>query len=194
MATLEQIKELRDETGAGIVDVKKALEEANDDKVKAVELLRKRGGDKAIKKSDRVALEGIVGTYVHGNKKIAAMVSVMCETDFVARNEDFVVFATDVAMHITASNPTCIFPEDVDSDIIESEKKIWTEQLSKEGKSVEMIEKILIGKEKKFREEQALMTQSFVKNPDITVMELLNEVMIKLGEKIEFKEFKRFAL
>ncbi len=194
MATLEQIKELRDETGAGIVDVKKALEEANDDKVKAVELLRKRGGDKAIKKSERVALEGIVGTYVHGNKKIAAMVSVMCETDFVARNEDFVVFATDVAMHITASNPTCIFPEDVDSDIIESEKKIWTEQLSKEGKSVEMIEKILIGKEKKFREEQALMTQSFVKNPDITVMELLNEVMIKLGEKIEFKEFKRFAL
>lgn len=194
MATLEQIKELRDETGAGIIDVKKALEEANDDKVKAIELLRKRGGDKAIKKSDRIALEGIIGTYVHGNKKIATMISVMCETDFVARNEDFIAFVTDVAMHITAANPTCIFPEDVDDDIIESEKRIWIDQLTKEGKSEEMIEKILIGKEKKFREEKALMTQSFIKNSDITVMELLNETVVKLGEKIEFKEFKRFSL
>ncbi len=194
MATLEQIKELRDETGAGIIDVKKALEEANGDKDKAIELLRKRGGDKAVKKSDRIASEGIVGAYVHGNKKIAAMITVMCETDFVARNESFVDFATDIAMHITALNPSCIFPEEVDNDIIESEKKIWTEQLLAEGKPEEMIEKILIGKEKKFREERALMTQSFVKNPDITITELLNETIVKLGEKIEFGEFKRFAL
>ncbi len=194
MATLEQIKQLRDETGAGIVDVKKALEEANGDREKAIELLRKRGGDKAVKKSDRVALEGIIGTYVHGNRKIAAMVTVMCETDFVAKNEDFINFATDIAMHITASNPVCILPEDLDAEVVEKEKKIWTEQLEKEGKPAEMIEKILVGKEKKFREERALMTQPFVKNPDITITELLNENIVKLGEKIEFGEFKRFAL
>ena len=194
MITLKQIKHLREQSGAGIADVKKALEESNGDEEKAIELLRKRGGDKAVKKSDRIAKEGTIGSYIHGNRKLAAMVVVMCETDFVARNEEFIDFANDIAMHITASDVLCLKPEDVPSDIIDREKKIWTEQLKNEGKSEDMIEKILIGKENKFRNDNALLTQAFVKNPDVKISDLLNEVIVKLGEKIEIDSFSKFSL
>ncbi len=194
MSTLEQIKALREQTGAGIVDVKKALTESKGDEAKAIELLRKRGGDKAMKKSDRSASEGVIGTYVHSNLKLGAMVKLMCETDFVARNEDFQALAKDIAMHITAGAPSCLLPEDVDQALINSEKEIWTEQLKTEGKKAEMIEKILEGKEKKFREESALMTQAFVKDPEKTIKDLLNESVVKIGEKIEIGDFERFAL
>ncbi len=194
MSSLTQIKALRDKTGAGIVDVKKALDEAQGDEKKAIELLRKRGSDKAMKKSDRTAAEGIIGTYVHTDQKSAAMVVLKCETDFVARNEDFQALARDIAMHITAMMPTCIAPEDVSDDVVAKEKDIWRAQLSKEGKPEEIMDKIMEGKEQKFRQEQALLTQAFVKDPEKTIKDLIDEAVIKIGEKIEIGAFQRFAL
>lgn len=193
MSALEQIKKLREQTGAGIVDVKKALEEAGGDEEKAIEILRKSGKDKALKKADRDASEGIIGTYVHSNQKIGAMVKVLCETDFVARNEDFQAFASDIAMHITAADPQCLRPEDVDAELIAKEREIWTEQLKGEGKPEEIMEKIMEGKEAKLRSEVALLSQSFVKDPEKTVEDLLNEAIGKIGEKIEIGEFARFS-
>lgn len=193
MTTLEQIKKLREQTGAGIVDVKKALEESNGDEAKAIEILRKKGQSKAIKKADRDAREGIVGCYVHSNAKMGAMVKILCETDFVARNEDFISFANDIAMHITASAPQCVRPEDVNADYVAQERGIWEEQLKNEGKPADMIEKILQGKEKKLRSEVALLSQPFVKDPEKTVEDLLNELVGKIGEKIEIGEFARFS-
>ena len=193
MSDLEQIKKLREQTGAGIMEVKKALEESNGDQNRAIEILRKSGQAKAAKKADRDASEGVIGTYVHSNKKMGAMVKVLCETDFVAMNEDFQQFAADIAMHITASDPQCLRPEDVDTELVAKEKEIWIEQLKNEGKSDDIMEKIIEGKEKKFREEIALLTQPFVKNPDQTVEDLLNEIIVKIGEKIEIGEFARFS-
>ena len=193
MSTLDQIKKIREQTGAGIIDVKKALDEANGDETKTIELLRKSGQAKALKKSERDAREGIVSTYVHSNQKMGAMVKILCETDFVARNEDFQKFASDIAMHITASAPQCLRPEDVDSVLVAKEREIWTEQLKNEGKPAEIMEKIMAGKEQKFRNELALLTQAFVKEPDKTVEDYLNEHITKIGEKIEIGEFARFA-
>ncbi len=193
MSGLEQIKKLREITGAGIVEVKKALEENNGDEQKAIETLRKSGQVKALKKADRDASEGIIGMYVHSNQKIAAMVKVLCETDFVARNEDFQKFAGDIAMHITATDPKCVRPEDVDADFIAKEKEIWTEQLKAEGKPEEIMEKIMKGKEQKLRAESALLSQPFVKDPEKTVEDLMNELVAKIGEKIEIGEFARFS-
>jgi elongation factor Ts len=191
---LEQIKNLREKTGAGMVDIKKALEEAGGDEEKAIGILRKRGKDKALKKSGRVAKEGVIAVYVHSNKKIGAMVKVFCETDFVARNSEFQDMAKDIAMHIAAIDPKFLKPEDVLTEIVNKEKDIWTEQLKSEGKPKGMMEEILAGKEKKFREESALLTQSFVKSPDITVGELIAEKIGKIGENIQVGEFVRYEL
>ncbi len=193
MSTLEQIKKIREQTGAGIIDVKKALDEAKGDETKAIEILRKNGQSKALKKADRDAREGVIGMYVHSNQKMGAMVKVLCETDFVARNEDFQKFASDIAMHITASAPQCLRPESVDDAFVAKEREIWTEQLKNEGKPAEIMDKIMAGKEQKLRNELALLTQSFVKEPDKTVEEYLNEHIAKIGEKIEIGEFARFA-
>jgi len=193
MSTLEQIKKLREMTGAGIVEVKKALDESKGDEEKAIEALRKSGQSKALKKADRCASEGIIGMYVHSNQKIAAMVKVLCETDFVARNEDFQAFAGDIAMHITATDPQCIRPQDVDADFVAKEREIWTEQLKSEGKPEDIIKKILEGKEQKLRAQSALLSQPFVKDPDKTVEDLMNELVVKIGEKIEIGEFARFS-
>lgn len=193
MSTLEQIKSLRELTGTGVVDVKKALDEAKGDEKKAIDILRKKGQSKAVKKADRTALEGVIGYYIHSNRKIGAMVKVMCETDFVARNDDFVAFANDIAMHITASAPVCVRPEDVDAASVAAERAIWQEQLVNEGKPADMIEKIMEGKEKKFRAESALLSQPFVKDPEKTVEDLLNELVGRIGEKIDIGEFARFS-
>jgi elongation factor Ts len=193
MSTLEQIKKLREQTGAGVVDVKKALDEANGDEDKAIDILRKSGQAKALKKADRDASEGIIGSYIHSNFKIGAMVKVLCETDFVARNEDFRVFANDIAMHITASAPLCVRPEEVDADFVAKERSVWEEQLKNEGKPADIMEKIMVGKEQKLRAEHALLSQPFVKDPDKTVEDLLNELVAKIGEKIEIGEFARFS-
>ena len=194
MSTLEQIKNLRERTGAGIVEVKKALDEASGDAEKAIEILRKRGQEKAGKKSDRVAGEGTVAAYIHSNGRVGAMVKLLCETDFVGRNEDFKSLAQDIAMHVTASNPKYLKPEEVPVEIVEKEREIWTAQLAQENKPENIMKNILEGKEKKFREENALLTQPFVKNPDITISELLTENISKIGENIQVGGFSRFEI
>lgn len=192
--SLEQIKKIRETTGAGMVDVKKALDEAAGDEAKAIEILRKNGQAKALKKNDREAKEGIIGSYVHSNNKVSAMVKLYCETDFVARNEEFKELAKDIAMHISAMNPKFLSPENVSEEMIKKEKEIWIEQLKNEGKSQEIMDKIMEGKEKKFKEEISLLTQSFVKNPDLTIEQLITEKIGKIGEKIQVGEFSRFEL
>lgn len=194
MSTIEKIKALREKTGAGIVDVKKAFDEALGDEVKAIEILRKRGQDKALKKSDRVAHEGIIISYVHSNDRVGALVQLLCETDFVARNEEFRELGRDIAMHIVALAPQYIRPEEVPDDLIAKERDIWSEQLAGEGKAGAMLEKILLGKEEKFRRDNALLTQAFVKDPSKTVGELIAEKVHKIGENIQVGNFVRYEV
>jgi len=191
---LELVKKIRERTGAGMVAIKAALDEAGGDEEKAIEILRKLGQSKAAKKADRVAREGVVISYVHSNKRVGSLVKLLCETDFVARTDEFQELAKDIAMHVTAMNPKFIKPEDVPKDMIEKEKEIWQAQLAAEKKPAEMMEKILAGKEKKFREESALLTQAFVKNPEITVGELIIEKIGKIGENIQVGEIVRVEL
>jgi elongation factor Ts len=191
---LDKIKKLRDKTGAGIVEIKKALEEAAGDEANAIEILRKKGQEKAMKKSERSTQEGLVVSYIHSNGKVGAIVKLFCETDFVSRNDEFRALASDIAMHITAMDPKYLKPEDVSDLVLEKEREIWTAQLEGEGKPAEIMSKILEGKEKKFREEAALLTQAFVKNPDQTVRELLGEKIAKIGENIQIGEFFRLEL
>jgi len=190
---MELVKKIRERTGAGMVAIKKAVDEAGGDEEKAIEILRKQGDSKAAKKADRVTKEGVVVSYVHSNK-VGALVKLLCETDFVARNEEFVALAKDIAMHIAAMSPKFIKPEDMPMEIVEKEKEIWRALLEQEKKPAEMMEKIMVGKEKKFREESALLTQSFVKNPEITVKELIVAAIGKMGEKIEVGEISRIEL
>jgi elongation factor Ts len=192
--SLDKIKKLREITGAGIVDVKKAFEDADGDEARAIEFLRKRGQEKAGKKAGRSAGEGVVMSYVHSNRKVGAMVKLLCETDFVARNAEFQELAQDIAMHITAMNPQYVRPEDVPAEIIEKEKEIWMAQLAAEKKPENIMVKIIEGKEKKFREELALLTQPFVKNPDVTIEGLISEKIGKIGENIQVGEFSRIEL
>lgn len=191
---LDQIKTLRERTGAGVVDVKKALTEAGGDEQKAIEILRARGHAKAVKKADREAKEGVVASYIHSNKKIGVLVQLLCETDFVARNDEFKELASDIAMHIAAMNPQFTRPEDVSEDLIKKEKKIWKEQLAREKKPENILGKIIEGKEKKFREEISLLAQPFVKNPDIAVGDLIAEKVGKIGENIQVGKFIRYEL
>lgn len=191
---LNKIKQLREMTGVGMVEVKKALEEAGGDETKAIEIIRKSGQAKAVKKAGRSAKEGVVASYVHSNRKVGAMVKLLCETDFVARNVEFQALAQDIAMHVTAMQPQYVKPEDVPMELIEKEKEIWVEQLKREGKPEAMLAKILEGKEKKFREEISLLTQPFVKNQEQTIGELIGEKIGKIGENIQVGEFYRLEL
>lgn len=192
--SLEKIKTIREKTGAGMVDIKKALEQAGGNEEKAIELLRKSGQAKALKKSERTAKEGVVASYIHSNSRVGVMIKLLCETDFVARNSDFQELAKDICMHIAGMNPKFLKPEDVSSEIVEKEKEIWKEQLKNEGKPEAMFEKIMSGKEKKLREEMSLLSQPFVKNPDITVGELIGEKVGVIGENIQVGEFVRYEL
>lgn len=191
---LELIKKIREKTGAGMINVKNALDEAGGDEEKALEILKKQGHAKALKKAEREVKEGIVISYIHSNNKVGSLLKIYCETDFVGRNEEFQTLAKDIAMHIVAMNPRCIKPEDVSEDVVAKEAEIWKAQLAQEGKSAEMLEKIMIGKEKKFREEMALLTQAYVKDPSMTVGDLLAEKIAKIGENIQIGEFVRFEL
>jgi elongation factor Ts len=193
MSQMENIKNLREQTGAGVVEVKKALDEASGDMEKAREILRKKGQDKALKKGDRETHEGVVMAYVHSNR-VGALVKLYCETDFVARNAEFQELAKDIAMHITAAAPSCLRPEDLDPHYIAKERSLWEEQLQAEGKTAEMREKIMAGKEAKLRQENALLTQAFVKNPDITIEALLTEKIHKMGENIQIGDFVRYEM
>jgi elongation factor Ts len=191
---MEQVKALREKTGAGIVEVKKALEEADGNEEAAVKILRERGATKAVKKSDREAKEGIVAIYLHSNSRVAAMVKLLCETDFVARNEDFKALGKDIAMHVAAMSPLVVRPEDIPEESVVKEREIWMKQLEQEKKPAAIAEKILAGKEKKFREEGALLSQAFVKNPELTVGDVITEHIQKIGENIQIGEFIRYEL
>lgn len=191
---MEQIKRLREQTGAGVVDIKKALEEARGDEAQAIEVLHRRGQDKALKKSDREAREGIVASYIHSNQKIGTLVKLYCETDFVARNEEFQTLGRDIAMHVAALAPQYVRPEDVPTEAVEKERAVWGEQLRNEGKPEAMFERIMAGKEEKFRRENALLTQAFVKDPTKTVGELVTEKIHKIGENIQVGGFVRYEM
>lgn len=194
MSTMEQVKALREKTGGGIVEVKKALDEANGDEAKAIEILKKRGEAKALKKTDRAAGEGIVVSYIHSNQRVGTLLTLLSETDFVARNSEFQELAHDLAMHVTAMAPRYVRPEDVPAELVANERKIWEEQVAAEGKPAEIADKILIGKEKKFREELALLTQPFVKDPTKTVQALITESIHRIGENIQVGSFTRFEI
>ncbi len=191
---LNKIKKIRKETGAGIVDIKKALEETKGDEAKALDVIRASGKSKAMKKAGRETREGVLGFYIHSTNKMGSMVKLFCETDFVARNEEFKELAKDVAMHISAMDPQFLKSEDVSNDLIEKEKKIWKAQLKKENKPAEVMGKILKGKEDKFRSEISLLSQPFIKDPEKTVEDLINEKIGKIGENIQVGDFIRYEL
>ena len=193
-STLEKIKELREITGVSMMGCKKALEEASDDIQKAIDLLRKKGEMKAAERGARSTSQGVISSYIHGNAKLGVLVQLGCETDFVAKTDEFKTLAYDVAIHVAAMNPLNINPDDVSHELLEKEREIWKAQLKNEGKNDKMIENILIGKEKKFREENALLKQMFVKNPEITVEQLLIDTMAKMGENIKVVRFSRFSV
>ncbi len=191
---MEMIKKLRERTAAGFMDCKKALEEAGGDMEKAVDLLRQKGLAVAAKRAGKATTEGVVVAYIHANKKLGAMVEVNCETDFVARTEEFQKFAYDVAMHIAATNPICISRDDMPQEVLEKEKEIYAAQARESGKPENIIEKIVQGKLEKFYKEAVLLEQPFVKNPDLTIQDLLNELMSKTGERIVIRRFTRYQV
>jgi elongation factor Ts len=188
------VKELRDKTGAGMMDCKEALTECNGDIEKAVDFLRKKGMATALKRAGRGTSEGTIQSYIHLGGKIGVIVEVNCESDFVAKNNDFIEFAKNIAMHIAATNPAGILPEDVPAEVLDREKAIYREQALEMGKPENMVDKIVDGKLNKFYKESCLMNQAYVRNPDITISDLLNEVIAKIGENIKIARFSRFQI
>jgi elongation factor Ts len=188
------VKELREKTGAGMMDCKKALAETGGDLQKALDYLRQKGLATAAKRAGRVASEGRIGSYIHAGGKIGVMVEVNCETDFVAKTDDFQAFAKDIAMHIAASNPSYIRREEVTVEVLEREKEIYRAQARDAQKPEKVIDKIVEGKLEKFYGETCLLEQPFVKDPDLTIQDLLNGLIGKLGEKIEIRRFTRYQV
>jgi len=188
------VKTLRERTGAGMLDCKKALEEAGGDLTKAAELLREKGLAAAAKKGDRVATEGIVESYIHGGGRIGVLVEVNCETDFVAKTEQFRTFVKDIAMQIAAANPKYVAREDVPQSELDKEREILRNQALNEGKPEKIVDKMVEGRINKFYEENCLLEQAFVKDPDKTITTLLNEKIAAIGEKISIRRFARFEL
>lgn len=189
------ISQLREQTGAGIVECKNALEEAAGDLEKAIEILRKKGEIKAAKKTaERTTKEGLIHAYIHANGKVGAMIEVSCETDFVARNEEFKTLVHDLAMQVAATNPLYIKPENVPEEVIAKEKEMYLEEIRGQEKPPSVVEKILQGKLEKYFEDVCLLKQPFIKDEDITVEELINQKIAKIGEKIEVKKFIRFQI
>lgn len=192
--TSQMVKELRDKTNAGMMDCKRALGETEGDLEKAVDLLRQKGLAVAAKRADRATSEGIVECYIHAGGKLGVMVEVGCETDFVAKTDDFQAFAKDIAMHVAAVSPVAVTREEVPAEMVEREKEIYINQAKDSGKPDNIIEKIVSGKIEKYLSEICLMDQKFVKNQDLTVQDLLNELIAKMGENISVKRFARFQI
>jgi len=188
------VRELREKTSAGMMDCKRALEETNGDFEKAVEWLRKKGLSSAAKKVGRVAAEGVVESYIHGEGRIGVLLEVNCETDFVARTEAFREFVKNIAMHIAATAPLSVSPEELPTHLIERERQVLTERAREQGKKEDLIPKIVDGQIKKWVAENCLLEQSYVKNPDITVGDYLKETIAKTGENIVIRRFVRFEL
>jgi len=192
--TAAEVKELREKTGAGMLDCKKALEEANGDMTRAAEILREKGLAAAAKKAGRIATEGVVESYIHGGGRIGVLVEVNCETDFVGKTDQFREFVRDIAMHIAASNPKYVRREEVPQEELDKEREILRTQALNEGKPEKVVEKIVEGRISKYFEENCLLEQPFVKDPDKTVQELLNEKISTIGENISIRRFARFEL
>ena len=194
MFTAQDVKALRERTGVGMMECKKALTETNGDMEKAIEVLRERGMAAVNKKSGRIAAEGIVTSYIHQNGKVGVLLEVNCESDFVAGNEDFKTFCHDVAMHIAASNPICVRVEEVDTAVLEKEKEIFRAQALNEGKPEAIVDRMVEGKVKKFYKENVLMEQDFVKDDSMTITQLVNEITLKIGEKVTIRRFVRYEM
>ena len=188
------VKQLREKTGAGMMDCKSALREVGGDVEKAIEFLRKKGLATAQKRAGRAMTQGTIQSYIHMNAKLGVLVEVNCETDFVAKNDDFLGFAKNIAMHIAASNPLGIAPEDIAQEVIEKEKEIYRAQALEMGKPENVLDKIVEGKLKKFYQDNCLMNQPYVRDPDITIADLLNELIAKIGENISIKRFVRYQI
>jgi elongation factor Ts len=192
--TANLVKDLREKTGAGMMDCKKALAETSGDFEKAIDYLRKKGIASASKKAGRTAKEGVVSSYIHGEGRVGVLLEINCETDFVARTEQFRTLVKDVAMHIAAANPSYVRPEEVPADILAREKEIAIAQMQASGKPAAVLEKIAEGKIKKFYEDNCLLNQVFVKDPNKTGDQLQKEAIAALGENISIRRFSRFQL
>jgi elongation factor Ts len=192
--TAEQVRELRERTGIGMMECKKALQDAGGDAEKAIEILRKKGYARAKDKAQRATSEGLVGSYIHTNGKIGVLVEIDCESDFVARNDEFKELVKNVAMHIAAANPLFIAPQDVPADVLEKEKDIVREQFKDAKKPPEIVEKIVQGKLSKFYEEVCLLEQPYIKDDKIKVKDLLTGLIAKIKENIKISRFARFQI
>ena len=190
----KMVMQLREKTGAGIMDCKESLTECNGDMDTAVDFLRKKGLATAAKRAGRAMMEGVIQSYIHMDKKLGVLVEVNCETDFVAKNDDFNAFAKNLAMHIAATNPVAIRPEDVPEEIVSKEKEIYRAQVLEMGKPEKIADKIVDGKMQKYFKESCLMNQAYVRDPDMTIEDLLNEMIAKIGENISIKRFARFRI
>lgn len=188
------VKELRERTGAGMMDCKKALAEVGGDMEKAIEFLREKGLAAAAKKAGRIAAEGIVESYIHGGGRIGVLVEINCETDFVAKNEDFRALAKDIAMQIAATKPEYVRREEVPTEAIEKEREILRAQALNEGKPEKIVDKMVEGRIEKYYKEVCLLEQPFVKDTDKTVQHVINEIIAKIGEKIDVRRFTRYEM
>jgi elongation factor Ts len=192
--SIELVKDLRQRTGAGIVDCKAALQEAKGNMEGAIEYLRRKGLATAAKKAGRIATDGLVASYIHTGGKMGVLVEINCETDFVAKTEDFQIFVKNIAMHIAAANPQYIRREEVPAEVLERERRIYRSQALDAGKPEKVIDKIVEGKMERFFSEACLLEQTYIKDSDLTVKELLDAIIAKIGENIAIRRFARFQL
>lgn len=188
------VKELRDKTGSGIMDCKQALKENDGNVEKALDFLRKKGLATAQKRSARDANEGVIQSYIHMGGKIGVLVEINCETDFVAKNDDFQEFSRNVAMHIAAAAPMGLAPEDISDDVIAREREIYKERALEQGKPENIVDKIVDGQIEKFYKDSCLMSQPYIKDPKVTISDLLTETIAKIGENIQIRRFARFQI
>ena len=192
--TALDVKKLREQTGCGMMDCKKALTDTDGNMEKAVDLLRQKGLAVAAKRAGKETREGVIEAYIHGGGKIGVMVEVACETDFVAKTDDFKAFARNIAMHVAAVNPLALSRDEVSAEVLQREKDIYINQALESGKPQQIAEKMVAGKMEKFLAEVCLLEQKYVKNPDLSVQDLLNELVAKMGENISIKKFARFQI
>jgi elongation factor Ts len=192
--TAAMVKELREATGSGIMDCKRVLTDAEGDMEKAVDLLRKKGLAKAQKRAGRSTSEGVIYSYIHTGAKLGVLIEINCESDFVAKTDNFLTFAKNIAMHVAAANPAGLNAEDISENVIAKEREIYRAQMLEEGKPENIVDKIVDGKIQKYYKEVCLMSQQYVRDPQVTISELLKETIGKIGENIQIKRFTRFQI
>lgn len=192
--TASMVKELRDQTGSGMMDCKKALAENDGDLEKALDYLRKKGLAKAQKRAGRATSEGIIYSYIHAGSKLGVMVEVNCESDFVAKTDDFAEFAKNIAMHIAAANPAGLNPEDIPQQVVDREREIYRSQALEQGKPENIVDKIVDGQVQKFYKDSCLLSQMYIKDPKKSISEIVTEAIGKIGENIQIKRFVRFQV